>query len=151
VLVTIDTSDSFVYVGVGNRCLLLSTVSDWPPAEGTTRPVGDFAETLRALLQERHLSQAELARRVGVSAQAVSGWFAAGNTPTRENVELIEDELAVEPRGSLISLAGYSTNGLAAEVTVESAIRADRGLDPEDKRVLLRILRLARERHPEPG
>jgi transcriptional regulator with XRE-family HTH domain len=109
-----------------------------------------FAEALRALIDERGMSQAQLARSVGVSAQAVSAWTTGSVTPARENVERIEDELAVDARGSLVALAGYSTNGLA-EVTVESAIRADPGLDPEDKRVLLRILRLARERHPEAG
>lgn len=110
--------------------------------------MGTFAETLRALLHENELSQAGLARRIGISAQAVSGWFAGGNTPSRESVEKIEDELAVEPRGLLLTAAGYSTD-VADHPTIESLIRADPGLDPEDKRVILRILRLARDRYTE--
>ena len=113
--------------------------------------VGTFATTLRALLDERQLSQAALARRLDISAQAVSAWLASNVVPTRENVERIEDELAVEPRGSLLEAAGYSqsNNSHAEGPTVESLLRADPGLDAEDKRVLLRILRLARERHAE--
>jgi len=37
-------------------------------------------ETLRALLRARGWSQAELARRIGVSRQAVSLWFRGGGT-----------------------------------------------------------------------
>ena len=107
-----------------------------------------FAEALRALLDERNISQAELARRLGLSAQSVSAWTTGSVTPTRDNVARVEDELAVEPRGSLISAAGYRTEG-PPQVTVESLIRSDPGLDPEDKRVLLRIIRMARDRYAE--
>ena len=109
-----------------------------------------FAEALRALIDERGMSQAELARRLGLSAQSISAWVTGTVTPTHENVVRIEDELAVDARGSLLKLAGYSVDG-PVEATVESLIRADPGLDPEDKRVILRILRLARERHPQPA
>jgi len=112
--------------------------------------VGTFAEALRALLDERNMRQAELARRVGVSTQSISVWVNGTSTPSRDNVIRLEDELAVEPRGYLLNLAGYST-GPPESPTVESLIRADPGLDPEDKRVLLRMIRLMRERHPQPS
>lgn len=95
------------------------------------------------------MTQAALARQLGISAQAVSAWLSSNVVPTRENVTRIEDELAVEPRGSLLTAAGYSIDGEAEPPTVESLLRADPGLDAEDKRVILRILRLARERHTE--
>jgi hypothetical protein len=76
----------------------------------------------------------------------VNLWIRNRSKPTRDNIVLIEDELGIEPRGQLLGLAGYSINGTPAEHTVESMIRADPGLDPEDKRVLLRLLLLARER-----
>jgi transcriptional regulator with XRE-family HTH domain len=116
--------------------------------EGLLRPVGTFSDALRALLNERGMSQRELARRLGLSVQAVNGWITLGTTPARENVERLEDELVVEPRGELLHLAGYSADR-AETPTVESLVRSDPGLDPEDKRVILRILRLARERHAE--
>jgi len=104
-----------------------------------------FSDALRALLQERGVSQAALARRLGLTPQAVSAWVTGGTTPSRDNVVLIEDELAVQPRGSLLTVAGWAHEDTAAP-TVESLIRADPGLDPEDKRVLLRIIANARER-----
>lgn len=107
-----------------------------------------FGDALLQLLQERHMSQNELGRRLGLSGAAVNLWVKGRSTPTRESVELVEDELAIEPRGSLLTAAGYSTNA-TDQPTVESLIRADPGLDGEDKRVILRILRLARERHAE--
>lgn len=108
-----------------------------------------FGETLRVLLEERGISQAALARRVGVSPQAVSGWI-NGATPSHDNVIRVEDELAVEPRGSLLKQAGYNVDDTGEAPTVESLIRSDPGLAAEDKRVLLRIIALARERHPQP-
>src|SRR5688572_9264780 len=98
------------------------------PARRDRPPVATFSDLLRALLDERELSQAALARRIGVSAQAVSGWFAAGNTPSRENVERIEDELAVHPRGTLLRAAGYATDSDDMP-TVESLLRGDPGID----------------------
>jgi len=107
--------------------------------------VSQFGEALRATIVERGISQAELARRVGVSPQAVTTWTAGTVIPTRENVIRVEDELAVEPRGSLLELLGYSRETTGAP-TVESLIRADSGLHPEDKRIFLRLIRMARER-----
>jgi transcriptional regulator with XRE-family HTH domain len=107
-----------------------------------------FGEALRDLLDEHGMKQAELARRLDISAQAVSTWVTGNTTPSRENVERVEDELAIEPRGFLLEIAGYSRNS-TDQPTVESLVRADPGLDPEDKRVILRILALARERHSQ--
>lgn len=107
-----------------------------------------FADALRALIEEKRISQAELGRRVGVSAQSVSGWVTGSTKPSPENVVLIEDALAIDPRGELMRLTwpGYNADGQSAP-TVESAIRADPGLDPEDKRVLLRVLAVLRKGH----
>jgi transcriptional regulator with XRE-family HTH domain len=109
-----------------------------------------FGDALTQLLHERGISQSELGRRLGVTAQSVNLWTKGGR-PSRENIERIEDELAVEPRGFLLNLAGYSTGGDQGEPTVESLIRADSGLDAEDKRVLLRIIAMARERFAARG
>ena len=52
---------------------------------------------------------------------------------------------SVLPRGSLLALAGHS-RGSPRGPTVESLIRADPGLHPQDKRALIRIVRMARDR-----
>jgi len=113
--------------------------------------VSAFSDALRALLQERNATQSGLARRLGLTPQAVSAWITGSTTPSRENITALEDELAVEPRGSLLNLAGYTADDGAGTPTVESLIRADPGLDPEDKRVLLRIITMARERFAARG
>lgn len=108
-----------------------------------------FTEALIQLLQERGISQNKLGERLGITGSAVSLWTQGKTIPTRDNVIRLEDELAVEPRGSLLKLAGYSLEDSEAPTTVESLIRADPGLAAEDKRILLRILTLARERHAQ--
>jgi transcriptional regulator with XRE-family HTH domain len=111
--------------------------------------MGTFADALRALLTERGTSQRELARRLGISAQAVNSWLNAGITPERDNVVRVEDELAVEPRGWLLELAGYSADGSQTTATAESLIRADPHIHPEDKRAILTVIRLARSRYAQ--
>ena len=105
-----------------------------------------LGDALAQLLAERGISQNELGRRLGVTGSAVNLWVRGRSKPSREHIERIEDELTVDPRGSLLRLAGYSSDSDNTP-TVESLIRADPGLDPEDKRVLLRVILLARERH----
>ena len=123
--------------------LVLTTDLMYPNAGTVTGST--FPAALRVLVDERGMSQAELARRLGVSAQSVSSWIVGNSTPTMANVIRLEDELAAE-RGSLLAPAGYAINN-TDQPSVESLIRADPNLDPEDKRVLLRILQLARDRH----
>jgi transcriptional regulator with XRE-family HTH domain len=108
-----------------------------------------FGEALGQLLHERGISQAELARRLNVTSSAVNLWVNGRAKPSRANVERIEDELAVDSRGSLLALLGYSREDEKSQPTPESLIRADPGLAPEDRRVLLRILALARERRTQ--
>lgn len=110
--------------------------------------MNQFAQVLEQVLQGSGITQSELARRLDVTSSAVNLWVRGSNLPSRENIERIEDELAVDPRGSLLTAAGYSTER-DDRPTVESLIRSDPGLDPEDKRVLLRIIRLARERYAQ--
>jgi transcriptional regulator with XRE-family HTH domain len=107
--------------------------------------VDRLGDAIDQLLHERGLSQSELGRRLDVTGSAVNLWARGKAKPSREHLERIEDELAVEPRGSLLELAGYSTADPAGP-TLESLIRADPGLYPEDKRIFLRLIRMARER-----
>lgn len=109
-----------------------------------------LGDALAQLLHERGMSQSELGRRLGITGSAVNLWARGKSKPSRENLARIEDELAVEPRGALVRLAGYAAPDDGGP-TVESLLRADPGLDPEDKRVLLRIIRMARERYAQTG
>ncbi len=61
------------------------------------------AQKLRERLQPRRepdvpATQAELARRLGVSQQAVSSWLSGGTTPTAENMAAIEDLFGIPMR-----------------------------------------------------
>jgi transcriptional regulator with XRE-family HTH domain len=112
------------------------------------RPVNKLGPALADILAERNISQSELARRLDVTASAVNLWTRGRATPSRDNIIRIEDELAVEPRGSLLMLAGYAPDDHDS-ATVESLLRADPGIDPEDKRVILRIIRNARARYTQ--
>jgi transcriptional regulator with XRE-family HTH domain len=113
--------------------------------------VNQFAEALRQLMADRGLSQRQLAERIGVTPSAVNFWAQGTSRPTRDNVVALEDELAVTPRGWLLNLADYRAEDNEPTPTIESLIRADPGLDPEDKRVLLRIIAMARERFAARG
>ena len=50
-----------------------------------------FGGNLRALRQERRISQAALAKAVGVTQQAVSGWESASMEPTLSNLWALAD------------------------------------------------------------
>jgi len=65
-----------------------------------------FAEAVQ-LHRERHgITQAELARRLGVRQQTVSRWEAGLALPPPQRVVAIEDELGIE-RGMLLRAVGY--------------------------------------------
>ena len=55
---------------------------------------------------QRNLSQAEVARRVGVQQQTVSRWESGAAVPPPARTMRLEDVLKVE-RGTLLRLAGY--------------------------------------------
>ncbi len=106
-----------------------------------------FGELLDHWLSERGMSQSELGRRLGLKSAgaAVNQWVEDRSGINREHAAEIEEILDVEPRGSLIEAAGYSVE-MREGPTPESLIRADPGLAAEDKRIFLRLLRMARER-----
>ncbi|MCA6998181.1 helix-turn-helix domain-containing protein [Dickeya solani] len=52
-----------------------------------------FEERLQQALEEAGISQSELARRVGVNSQSVSGWCSAGILPRKEKLELLPKAL----------------------------------------------------------
>ena len=91
---------------------------------------------LRRVLQETHLSQSELARRLNRTSAQVNQWIAEGNRhgpPEPDVVFQIEDVLGC--RNMLATILGYQR---ADDVTpsVETAVQADPGLTPDQKELL---------------
>ena len=72
-------------------------------------PSKPFADWLNATMQSRGLSQAQLARVVGVADTQVSRWRRGQVVPTVRYLQRIADTLDV-PRVSLDRLAGYPVN-----------------------------------------
>lgn len=85
-------------------------------------PSNRFTAWLNATMERRHLSQAELARAVGVADTQVSRWRRGQVVPTVRSLQRIADTLDV-PRATLDRLAGYPM-GDAGEP-------ADDATDPE--------------------
>lgn len=73
-----------------------------------------FAEWLNATMQRRGLSQAEVAREVGVADVQVSRWRRGQVRPTVHYLQRIADTFGV-PRIQLDQLAGYPAEGEAVE------------------------------------
>jgi transcriptional regulator with XRE-family HTH domain len=88
---------------------------------------------MREVRQDRHESQVEVARRIGVDQTVLSKWELGRLLVALDDVERIEDALRLRPGGLLIR-AGLVE--LAANRT-EGALEADPFISIEDKRALL--------------
>lgn len=100
-----------------------------------------FAERLVKELDVQGMRQAELARRLDVSPQAVSQWVTDKSAPGKDTLIRLEDLLGL-PRGELLAMLGYRNpdDEPPGLVTIEEAIRLDETIAAEDKRALLRIV-----------
>lgn len=101
----------------------------------------DASELLSEMIDTAGVAKAEVARRLGVSPQAVTNWTTGQARPSRANLARLEEELDAQPPGALLHAFGYAPPECAeAEMSIEAAIRADRRISAEDKRVLLAIV-----------
>jgi transcriptional regulator with XRE-family HTH domain len=75
-----------------------------------------FAAWLNLLMERQGLSQAELARTIGVADAQVSRWRRGQVVPTVRSLQRIADTFAV-PRGTLDHLAGYPSGELPRQET----------------------------------
>lgn len=82
-----------------------------------------FAQWLDASMQARGLSQAGIAKQVGVADAQVSRWRRGSVTPSVRYLQRIADTFQV-PRSTLEEMAGYESSALSAHA--ESAT-----IDPE--------------------
>ena len=95
----------------------------------------------RAVKQAREnsgVTQAELARRMGVTQPQISQWETS-REPDLDNVARIETGLELR-RGAILRLAGYVENGSS----VEEVIQQDASLSSTTRRLLLAALAEAR-------
>jgi transcriptional regulator with XRE-family HTH domain len=101
----------------------------------------DASELLSEMIDTAGVAKAEVARRLGVSPQAVTNWTTGQARPSRANLARLEEELDAQPPGALLQAFGYAPPECPeAEMSIEAAIRADRRISAEDKRVLLAIV-----------
>lgn len=105
-----------------------------------------FGRMLQEALDERGLSQSDLARQLGVSQASVSAWSTGAKRPSRDNAIAVEVMLDVRPRGRFLDVLGYATPADDAEapMLLEDHVRADDTITAEDRRTLLRLIRLIR-------
>lgn len=59
--------------------------------------VSSFSERLNELLQERHMSQADLAKKSGVSASSISDWLKNKYEAKQDKIDVIAKVLGVSP------------------------------------------------------
>ncbi len=83
-----------------------------------TNSTTPFAAWLEATMQRQGLSQAGLAREVGVADAQVSRWRRGRVIPTVRSLQRIADTFGV-PRATLDSLAGYPTGERPGDAPAE--------------------------------
>lgn len=100
-----------------------------------------FGDAVRLRLHDLDRSQSWLARRFGVTPQAVSEWLNI-RIPSRERVFAIEDELGM--RGQLSAIAGYVRPDHPEPATFEDFVNADPALAERDRDALIALYRSLR-------
>jgi transcriptional regulator with XRE-family HTH domain len=97
-----------------------------------------FAKALGTVAREDNLSQAELARRLGLAQQTVSKYIAGQLPPENPHIVFEMERSLGLPPGYLSNHLGYVPVGAPDTPT---AILNDRGLIPETRQMLLQVYR----------
>lgn len=79
-----------------------------------------FSENLLQVLEERGMTQTDLARRSGLSKDAISTYVRQRSIPTKDSLELIAKALEVEPARLVPKVTGDSKRS-PITVTMEGA------------------------------
>lgn len=104
-----------------------------------------ICEALREAREVAGISQRQLAEIVGVSQPTIHNWE-HDTEPSLGQMNALEEALGLAA-GQLARAAGYVADG---PITPEQAIMADPTIRPEDRRALLDVLSLYRERVRRP-
>lgn len=81
-----------------------------------------ISERLFEILDERHMSQAELSRRTGISTRTISDWRKKKTNPGADKILIICEVLDLDPR---MLLAGEGRSEMPEEVSYNMAERTD--------------------------
>ena len=87
--------------------------------------VSDFSKLLRRRRQEAHLTQAELAQRVGIKQQSVARWEQGASTPTRDTLTSIARAFG-EPDDEWVRIAGRDAASSLPRLSLPVRPRMDR-------------------------
>lgn len=79
-----------------------------------------FAKMLRQIMKERHLTQTELAKQIGVTRPSINGWL-NGSVPSNENIDALCKVLNVER--SLLQNGVQSINEDETSITIPALDR----------------------------
>src|SRR6266540_2224573 len=116
-----------------------------------------FGRALADARRRRRLSQRALGAAVGVRQSAVTQWERGITTPKIEHVFAVEQALGL-PSGALARLLGYGPPSdtpplTLRQPTVVDTILADKGLDDEQRQLLIGLYRQlqARPRRRRPS
>jgi transcriptional regulator with XRE-family HTH domain len=114
-------------------------VHDDLPRQRTRRnlPPSPIASAIRSAYAGR-LTQAELARQLGVAQNTISRWSTGEVEPRLDDIVAVETACKL-PRGFLLRAAGYVEH----DSTPEMAIAADHRLDDARRELLLAAYRAA--------
>ncbi len=117
----------------------LKFANDDQPRQRTRRnlPPSPIASAIRSAYAGR-LTQAELARQLGVAQNTISRWSTGEVEPRLDDIVAVENACKL-PRGFLLRAAGYVEH----DSTPEMAIAADHRLDDARRELLLAAYRAA--------
>lgn len=105
---------------------------------------GRLGEVIKLLRDQHGLSQREVGAALGGLSGSLIGQWESGVQPPVERVAALEVLFQCRP-GELTKLIGWVPVDSDALDRPEAAIRADKSLDPDQKRTLLHILAAYRQ------
>jgi len=101
-----------------------------------------LSDAFREAYEAAGVSQKQIAEAAGVDQPRVSKWARGESQPPLEKLPII-DTLCGQPLGHILRLAGY----VADVDDVESIIRSDPALGPDDRVSVLKYYRYIRDQH----
>lgn len=110
--------------------------------------VEDLAQMLRRVMDEKALTQTEIARRVGVHVSTVNLWVqrkrGLGRGPSRDTLTKLADALGESPR-SVFAAAGRKVPGPLSPDAEARVLEIFRDLTAEQQRMFETQMRAVRE------